>query len=123
MTFAEIIRPHVIARSLLSLEEVGGFPLLVECVIDARSVYDALCSEEIRPPTEISLIMLLCQLKEAMLCHTLKRLWWVDTHDMLSDGLTKGICSREALMVLGNTGHWRLKHQALGFQSLATFQS
>ena len=84
-------------------------------MIDARSVYDALRSEEIRPPTEISLIMLLCQLKEAMLCHTLRRLWWVDTHDMISDDLTKGICSREALMVLGNTGYWSLKHPALGF--------
>ena len=34
---------------------------------------------------------------------------------MISDGLTKGLCGRDALQKLGNTGRWNLTHAAIGF--------
>ena len=59
--------------------------------------------------------MTLHQLKEAMLSHSMRRLWWVDTRDMVSDGLNKGAVSREALLKLGNDGVWTLQFQPVGF--------
>ena len=115
LTVAEVVSycPH--ASQLTSMEEQGTLPVLVHLIIDARSVFDSLKAEEIRPPSEISLVMMLCQLKEAMLTHTLRGLHWCDTKDMLADGLNKGAVSREALLEFGRTGVWQLKHDSIGF--------
>jgi hypothetical protein len=114
LTMTEILHYQPDARALQRLEETGKLALLVHLVIDARSVYDSLIAEEVRPPTEASLVMLLSQLKEALMCHTLKRLWWVNTHDMVADGLNKGSCSRQALCDIANLGIWTLKHECRG---------
>jgi hypothetical protein len=47
---------------------------------------------------------------------TLRTLWWCDTHDMLSDGLNKGLISRRALNEASLTGIWQLKKQAIPFR-------
>ena len=109
MTLAELVSPHPQARSLIHLEETGSLPVPVDVVIDARSVFDSLKAPEIRPPTEISLVMMLCQLKEALLCRGMRKLYWVDTRDMCADGLNKGACSRAALITVPSTGEWRLQ--------------
>ena len=115
ITFAECVQPHRHATSLIALEETGGLPICLEAVIDARSVFDALAAKEVRPSSEISLIMVLHQVKESLLSHMLSRLWWVDTRDMCADGLNKGSCSREGLMTLANSGQWNLVHKAVSF--------
>ena len=115
MTVCECISPHPYATTLTHMEENGSFSIPVECVVDARSVFDALKADDIRPPSEPPLVMFLCQLKEALLAHGLKRLWWVDTRDMVADGLNKGSVSRVALLHLCNTGIWKLEHAAIGW--------
>ena len=115
MTLAEVIAPCPSAKLLTTMEESGTLPVCVHLIIDALSVYDSLASEEIHLPTESSLVMMLHQLKEALLTHTLRCLHWCDTKDMVSDGLNKGACSREALLSLGNTGYWHLVHQIKSF--------
>jgi hypothetical protein len=60
--------------------------------------------------------MVLHQVKEGLLSWMLSRMWWVDTRDMAADGLNKGSCSREGLMVLANTGQWNLVHKAVSFK-------
>ena len=115
MTLAEAVWPYDSIRELLVLEEKGAFPVPVELVIDARSVYDSLVASEIKTPAEVSLVMFLAQLKEAMLAHSLSKLWWCDTRDMAADALNKGAISRAALLELANSGRWILQHKALGF--------
>ena len=39
-----------------------------------------------------------------------------DTRDMAADGLNKGSCSREGLMILANSGQWNLVHKAVSFK-------
>ena len=114
MTLAECIRPYPSIKSLVALEETGDFPIPIHLIVDARSVFDALKASEIKAPSEISLIMFLCQLKEALLCHSLSKLWWCDTHDMIADGLNKGAVSRQALLDLVNSGSWNLNKPAIG---------
>lgn len=115
LTVSESITLNKLADSLILLEESGRLPIPVHVIIDARSVFDALAAAEVRPPTEISLIMKLCQLKEALLCHALKTLWWCDTRDMLADALNKGACSREPILKAISLGEWILEHPAVSF--------
>lgn len=114
MTIAECVRPFPNIQSLIALEETGSFPVRIHLIVDARSVFDALKAAEVKAPSEISLIMFLCQLKEALLCHSLSKLWWCDTHDMIADGLNKGAVSRQALLDLVNNGIWKLNKPAIG---------
>ena len=113
LTVSEIIKPYPSISSLMALEERGEFGLPVQLAIDARSVFDSLRAHELKAPTEISLIMFLCQLKEALLCHSLRTLWWVATEDMLADALNKGACSRQKLLEFSRTGEWRLEKSAI----------
>jgi len=115
MCLSELMVQMPLARQLIEHEEAGTLPMPMECAIDARSVYDSLIQDEIRPPTENSLVMMLCQIKELMLTHSLRKIWWIDTRDMIADGLNKGACSREGLLALSNNGTWSLQHEARGF--------
>ena len=115
LTMTEILSPQLSARDLLGLEEKGMLILPMQAVVDAKSVYDALATTDIKAPSEQSLTMLLCQVKESLRTHSLHRLWWCHTEDMISDGLTKGLVSRQALLTLGDTGRWTLLHEAVGF--------
>ena len=74
------------------------------------SVFDALKADELNNPTEVSLIMMLSAIKEALLAHTLSKLHWCDTRDMASDGLNKGAVSRAGLLAIANEGVWTLLH-------------
>jgi hypothetical protein len=118
LTLAEAIRPYPSIRTLMSLEETGSFPVSIELVVDAKSVWDSLVASELKAPSEVSLVMFLSQLKEQLLCWSLKRLWWVQTEDMVADGLNKGAISRAALLLLSNSGQWKLKFPAKGFSEL-----
>ena len=106
-TYTSSITPTT-ATSLSVMERTGKLKLEIDCVVDARSVHDALIASETKIPTESSLILVLLQLKENMMSHCLKRLWWVATTDMLSDGLNKGAVSRRALLMAANDGCWKL---------------
>ena len=73
-------------------------------------LFDSLRCEETVIPTEQSLIMLLLQLKEAMVTGTIKTIVWADTRDLIADGLTKGSIARAALLAFSMTSLWQLKH-------------
>ncbi len=90
--------------SIVMREESGKLHLPLNGVIDCRSLFDHLSAEEIRLPSESSLILILAGLKAQLLCHSLRVLWWVSTQAMLSDGLSKGIFSREALRSFAESG-------------------
>ena len=111
---AEISSPRPLqASDLVRFEETGTLPVHIEAVVDAKSVYDTLRTDETKLPTETSLIMPLLQLKEMLRCFTIRTLWWVDTRDMVADGLNKGMVSRVALIKLAATGLWTLEYQCL----------
>ena len=112
-TMAELMDSSHTLASLRVLEEAGKFPVQIEAIVDCKSIYDALVPSDTKVPTEGSLIMILLQLKEALVCKVLSALWWVDTADMLSDGLNKGLVSRAALLSASSTGIWKLKFPAM----------
>lgn len=110
LLYEEVLRPVSCAKELVHCEESGRLLLPIEVCTDAQSVWDALKASELKTPSEASLIMPLSGIKEALLSFTLKKLHWVNTHDMVADGLGKGVISREKLLELFNTGEWKLQH-------------
>ena len=82
-------------------------------MVDCRSVWDALKAEEVKTPSESSLVLFLHGLKEALLTRIMRALWWCSTHDMISDGLNKEAISRLPLFHVAATGRWTLRDAAL----------
>ena len=115
LTLAEICSPQPCARTLRRLEETGQLQVKITAIIDAFSLYEALVAADTKVPSEGSLMMLLLSIKEAMRTGLLERLFWINTQDMLADGLGKGTPSREPLLNVGNLGKWRLMFAPKGF--------
>ncbi len=106
-----VLRPGDLVRR----EETGTLALPMEAVIDCKSVFDALANPDTQTPSESSLIMILCQMKELLTTGTLKVLWWVDTVEMAADGLNKGAIGSTSLVALGNTAQWTVTQECVKF--------
>ena len=91
-------------------EELGRWPIPLECCIDAKSVFAATSVAESKSPLEESLVTLVLIIREALQCERISKLWWIDTRDMLADALTKGSCPRLALLNIAKTGEWKVLH-------------
>ena len=87
----------------------GRFKTRVQVYIDAYSVYSAVCTQQVRMPSETSLIYEIKTLHDHLKVGRLARLYWIDTEDMVTDGLTKGSVNRSAILHLLATGTWTLK--------------
>ena len=84
--------------------------------IDAMSVLAAMSAEAVRAPAEKSLVGHLLWLRELADRGILTGAAWVDTRDMLSDGLTKGSVDRSLIDAALN-GSWRVQHTPKEWQS------
>jgi hypothetical protein len=115
LAITEIIAGPSSARDLALCDETGNWSLPLEASIDAKSVFDALSNPDTRTPTEASILVILMHIKESLMTHSLSRLWWVQTQDMLADGMNKGIIAREAI-IAGAAGQWLLRHPAISHQ-------
>ena len=109
-TVACCYKPYTTPAELQRLEDSNQLPLAIEVFTDCRSVFDALSADDVRTPTESSLVLILHVLKELLRARLISRLTWVHTDDMLADGLTKGGVSRKALFEFAMSGRWKLKH-------------
>ena len=89
--------------------EAGALQPPVDSVTDCASVYEAIKAAELTTPTEASLKLHLLSLCNRMEGDVLRALYWVDTRNMLADGLTKGECSRTILRRAMQSGRskWR----------------
>ena len=89
---------------------MGGGYTPVGLYLDAKSVFAAIIATFIKPPAEKSLLCHVQYLRELLDKSVLQYLFWIDTRDMTSDGLTKGAVSRELLHALMG-GSMELKHE------------
>jgi hypothetical protein len=115
MTYTSSLKVFPTAKSLQEAEDKGELLLPIEICTDCRSIFDSLSATETKVPTESSLVLILNSVKQLMQAHVVKYLSWINTHDMLADGLTKGGVSRKALFELSDTGVWKLKHVSKTF--------
>ena len=85
-------------------------------VLDARSVFEAITAQHIKTPAEKGLLLQLLWLRERLDLGQLGGLAWVDTRDMVSDGLTKGSVDRSRLQELMR-GRWTVEHEPYCWRS------
>ena len=88
----------------------GGFAP-VGLYVDAKSVYAAVSATFVKTPAEKSLLTHVQFLREALERGMISVLLWIDTRDMISDGLTKGSVGRE-LLHLCMDGTMNLQHES-----------
>ena len=86
------------------------FPM--ELCIDARAVFDAIVSTEYSMPAEATLINHLHSIREQTRDGRIARLWWIDTRDMVADGLNKGGLPRDPILAICEDCKWVLMHEA-----------
>ena len=84
--------------------------------VDAMSVLAAMTAEAVRAPAEKSLIGHLLWLRELADRGILTGAAWVDTRDMLSDGLTKGSVDRASIHAVMD-GRLIIEHPAKTWKS------
>ena len=108
--YTELYRGAKTFDQLCKIENEGGYHYPVEACLDAKSVYDSIVHSDLKTPQEKSLINILGQMREHMSYRRIRRLWWIDTRDMLADGLNKGAISRRALLTALTKGTWLVEH-------------
>ena len=97
--------------SARQLREFGGWDVKLSLFVDAMSVYAAVTATFIKIPAEKSLLSHIQYLRELLDTKVLEALIWIDTRDMVADGLTKGAVDRDALHSC-MAGIWQITHTA-----------
>ena len=77
--------------------------------VDNKSVFDSVTGTEV-VCKDASMKLHALYLRQMLDLGMVKCIVWIDTRDMLADGLTKGKVSRHALNNTCNTGHWIRVH-------------
>ena len=102
---------------LSKLEDEGRYHFPIEACLDAKSVYDSIVHADLKTPEEKLLMNILGQMREHMSTKRIKTFWWIDTRDMLADGLNKGAVSRKASLLALTKGLWHLEHPTVSMES------
>ena len=119
-TLEEIFNPQCStpeAMQKLFLSAKLMFPL--ELIIDAKAVYDAIVVPEYNMPTEATLVNHLHSVREQVRDGRIARLWWIDTRDMVADGLNKGGLPRDPILHLCERGKWILSECGISHSTVS----
>jgi hypothetical protein len=116
LALTEISFPRWSMTQLATALEQGKLLLRLDVFTDCRSIFDAMLPEELRLPTESGLFALLLIVRELMTCGLIDRMYWIDTRDMLADGLNKGSVARTQLLAVAREGAWYPKLPLKMFQ-------
>jgi len=100
------------AAQLVQVQERGGYVYELHACIDAKSVFDICANPSDPHPADEHLTVHVLKVKEWLQRAVLRVLWWIDTRDMLADGLTKGKCLRDGIEDFTRRGVWSLVHEA-----------
>ena len=112
MCMTELLLGPMSAAQLVHVGETGGWPIPLHLHTDAFSMFSELINytRDIKTPMEEPLLIILLLLREGMGSGRIRRLSWIDTRDMVADGLTKGSCSRAGLLAIAELSEWIWKH-------------
>jgi hypothetical protein len=97
---------------MANLKENGGFITPVMLFLDAKSVCDAIESDNDNSADK-SMIFHVKAFRHMFMTGQLASSTWLDTRDVLADGLTKGKIDRHALMKALNTRKWIVEHPSV----------
>ena len=120
-TLHELQTGIVTACNSVNLRDNGGYAIPMVLYIDALSVYAAIIATFIKTPADQSVLCHLQYIHELLDHDVLRALVWLDTRDMIADGMTKGSIDRFELHqamegIVGASQEckiWRPKHFAI----------
>ena len=104
---------HQSPEEMIDLLEHGGLYPSLDVAVDAKAVFDAVAATDACDPQECSLKLHLISVRDRLSQGIIRRMHWVDTRDMLADGLTKGGIDRALLHSVSNDCRYKLAHPAL----------
>ena len=113
----EVEHGVITAAESKKLRDDGGYSPLA-LYLDAKSVWAAITATNIKVPTDKGLLAHVQYVRELLNHGVLHVIVWVDTRDMVADGLTKGAVHRDALHSLLD-GNLEFKHENSCWQSKA----
>ena len=97
------------AAQLAALQDAGRLEPKLHVCVDAKSVWDAVRADTVAVPADKHLFLHVLKMREFIDDGIVDKWWWVDTLDMVSDGLTKGSLPREALLDITSGKPWVLR--------------
>jgi hypothetical protein len=90
--------------------ERNGWKVEIDLAVDAYSVYAAVTASQVKAPAEKALLSHVQYLRELLDRKICTHLVWLDTRDMVTDGLTKGSVDRSAIdLLMSGTYQWTHK--------------
>ena len=108
MALTEIGEGVCTANQMLVRQEAGDLSFKMIAAIDAKAVFDAVSADTVKITTDKRMFVPTLSVREQIDRSQLSQLSWIDTMDMLADGLTKGELDRAALVRLGFSNEWLL---------------
>ena len=109
--FQELRFGPLSGAELRKLRENGGFALQLELLTDSLSIFSYLRSVHLKMPAERGTVFHLAYIRECLVNLIVSWFTWIDTRDMVADGLTKGSCDRAQLHEFMR-GYFKLRHSA-----------
>ena len=82
----------------------------LDCVVDARALFDAVASADPCTPLECSLKLHLLDIRDKLARGIIQKLHWADTRDMVADCMTKGGVLRTMIQNLSEKGIIKVAH-------------
>ena len=109
--FHEVVHGIALSpRDLMKLREGDHSPLPLQVCTDGMSLLTALENIVAKIPTEASTLHHVQWLQELTRTRVMDAVFWVDTRDMIADGMTKGTVPRSIIRKAQETGQWQLDH-------------
>ena len=87
----------------------GQVPMAIEALTDSYSIFSYLAAAHLKLPAEKGTFYHLAYLRERLVSSLIGSYTWVDTRDMVADGLTKGRADRAPLISVMH-GNYALDH-------------
>ena len=115
----EIFNPGNTAPEVMQdLYLQGKLKIPMEVCLDAKAVFDSISVQEYNMPAESTLVNHLHSIREMVRDGRISRLWWIDTRDMVADGLNKGGLPRDPILAICEKGSWILNESGISFPAL-----
>ncbi len=101
------------AAQLAELQDAGNMVPGIEAGVDARGVYESIHAPDLGDLQESFLKLHIISIREKLEAGSIRRPWWLDTRDMLADGLTKGGIRRDAPVAACEGGTWKVTCESI----------
>ena len=97
------------APKMVDLQERGQNSLEMDVVLDVRAVFDSVAAADVKATTDKLMLSHALKVKELLSLRVVSKMLWVDTRDMLSDALNKGVIARDEIRKACSDSVWRLQ--------------